>query len=178
MTNPFLNITKRFPLEPVSSANKPIFILSNYLAVWVDSALQRVLISDPSIQVWGEPYLNTNLIPMLAQSSMALTAPDLPDSRHFINLQVIRDNPENYFIANWYPPLQVMFESHRAMLDRLFKQPTEEMGKQKFGIKFVRLGLPEMQHLQWIYPDAKFIILIRNPWDCWRSYKGYDWTYR
>ena len=133
MTNPFLNITKRFPLDPVSSANKPVFILST---IWRSgsTALQRVLISDPSIQVWGEPYANTNLIPMLAQSSMALTAPDLPDSRHFINLQVIRDNPENYFIANWYPPLQAMFESHRAMLDRLFKQPTEEMGKQKFGI--------------------------------------------
>ena len=177
MTNPFLNITKRFPLNAVSSANKPVFILST---IWRSgsTALQRVLISDPSIQVWGEPYSNTNLIPMLAQSSMALAAPEWPDNRHFINLQVIRDNPENYFIANWYPPLQAMFESHRAMLDRLFKQPAEEMGKQKFGIKFVRLGLSEMHYLEWIYPDAKFIILVRNPWDCWRSYKGYDWTYR
>ena len=177
MTNPFLNITKRFPLTEPPNANAPIFILST---IWRSgsTALQRVLVSDPDIQVWGEPYSNTNLIPMLAQSSMALATPNWLDERHFINHEVIRSNPENYFIANWYPPLQAMFESHRAMLDRLFKQPAEEMGKQKFGIKFVRIGILEMHYLQWIYPDAKFIILVRNPWDCWRSYKGYDWVYR
>ena len=177
MTNPFLNVAKRFPLTPVPSANKPIFILST---IWRSgsTALQRLLVSDPSMQVWGEPYANTNLIPMLAQSARALTAPDSLHKGHFINLQVIRDNPENYFIANWYPPMQAMYESHRTMLDRLFKQPAEDMGKKRFGIKFVRLSLSEMQYLQWVYPDAKFIILVRNPWDCWRSYKGYDWTYR
>ena len=64
------------------------------------------------------------------------------------------------------------------MLDRLFKQSATEMGKDRFGIKFVRIGLEELHYLEWLYPDAKFLILFRNPWDCWRSYKGYNWMYR
>ena len=63
------------------------------------------------------------------------------------------------------------------MLDRLFKQSATEMAKERFGIKFVRIGLEEMHYLEWLYPDAKFMILFRNPWDCWRSYKGY-WMFR
>ena len=69
-----------------------------------------------------------------------------------------------------------MVESHRALLDRLFKQSAVELGKERFGIKFVRIGLEEMHYLEWLYPDAN--VLFRNPWDCWRSYKGYNWMYR
>ena len=39
--------------------------------------------------------------------------------------------------------MQSMYESHRAMLDRLFKQSAIELGKERFGIKFVRIGLEE-----------------------------------
>ena len=177
MTNPFLSISKRFPLTPVPSANKPIFILST---IWRSGStvLQRTLVTDSSIQVWGEPYAETNLITSLTRSALALTQPNWPQPGHFLTQQAILDNPEEYFIANWYPPMQAMYESHRAMLDRLFRQPATTMGKDRFGIKFVRIGLEEMQYLEWLYPDAKFLILFRNPWDCWRSYKGYDWMYR
>ena len=177
MTNPFLNITKRFPLTPLPSAGKPIFILST---IWRSgsTALQRTLVTDPSIQVWGEPYADANLITSLSRSALALTQPNWPHHGHFPTNKVILDNPEEYFIANWYPPMQSMYESHRAMLDRLFKQSALDLGKERFGIKFVRIGLEELHYLEWLYPDAKFLILFRNPWDCWRSYKGYNWMYR
>lgn len=177
MTNPFLNITKRFPLTPVSSIDKPIFIIST---IWRSGStiLQRTLVTDPTIQVWGEPYAETNLITSLARSALALTQSDWPLPGHFLNEQEFLDNPHKYFIANWYPPMQAMYEAHRSMLDRLFKEPALDMGKERFGIKFVRIGLEEMHYLEWLYPDAKFLILFRNPWDCWRSYKGYDWMFR
>lgn len=177
MTNPFLNITKRFPLTPLPNGGKPIFILST---IWRSgsTALQRTLVTDPSIQMWGEPFSNTNLITSLARSALALTQPNWPQAGHFPKHEQILQNPEEHFIANWYPPMQAMYEAHRTMLDRLFKQPAYEMGKERFGIKFVRLSLEEMHYLEWLYPDAKFIILFRNPWDCWRSYKGYNWMYR
>ena len=175
--NPFYSASHRFSCPPLPSANSPIFILSS---IWRSgsTALQRTLISDPSIQVWGEPYSDCNLISSLSRSAMALTQSHWPQPGHFLHNFEIKNQPENHFIANWYPPMQSMIEAHRAMLDRLFKQSAEELGKQRFGIKFVRLGLEELHYLQWIYPDAKFILLIRNPWDCWRSYKGYSWVYR
>ena len=146
MHNPFLNIAKRFPLEPLPSTGKPIFILST---IWRSgsTALQRTLVTDPSIQVWGEPYADSNLITSLARSAMALTQPNWLQPGHFLDSKDIRENPESFFIANWYPPIQAMFEAHRAMLDRLFKQTATAMGKDRFGIKFVRLSLEEMHYL-------------------------------
>ena len=177
MSNPFLKISKRFPLPPLPESNRPIFILSS---IWRSgsTALQRTLVTDPSIQVWGEPYADTNLIPALTQSAMALTQNTWPQERHFLNHKKIKERPEQFFIANWYPPMKAMVEAHRAMLDRLFQQSANEMGKERFGIKFVRISLNELYYLQWLYSDAKFLILVRNPWDCWRSYKGYEWIYR
>ncbi len=177
MSNPFFNLTKRFPNTQLPSANKPVFLLSS---IWRSGStvLQRTISTDPSIQMWGEPYADCNLIASLSRSAMALTQTGWPTDRHFLDSESIRENPESYFIANWYPPMQAMVESHRAMLDRLFRQPAQEMNKDRFGIKFVRLSLEEMHYLQWLYPDAKFLLLVRNPWDCWRSYKGYNWMYR
>ena len=109
---------------------------------------------------------------------MALTQRNWPQEGNFLHQKEILDNPEQFFIANWYPPMKAMVEAHRAMLDRLFKQSAEDMGKERFGVKFVRLSLDELFYLQWLYSDATFLILIRNPWDCWRSYKGYNWVYR
>ncbi len=177
MHNPFLTIQQRFPLKSLPSGDQPVFIFST---IWRSGStvLQRTLVTDDSIQVWGEPYADCNLIQSLSRSAMALTQQNWPQARHFLDHQEIRQNPENFFIANWYPPMQAMQEAHRAMLDRLFKQTAIEMGKQRFGIKFVRLSLEDLFYLQWLYPDAKFLILVRNPWDCWRSYKGNQWMYR
>lgn len=177
MPNPFWNIAKRFPLPPLPESNRPVFILSS---IWRSgsTALQRTLVTDPSIQIWGEPYADTNLLPALTQSALALTQPNWPREGHFLNHKKVHDNPEQFFIANWYPPMKAMVEAHRAMLDRLFQQSAHEMGKERFGIKFVRISLNELYYLQWLYSDAKFLILVRNPWDCWRSYKGYEWIYR
>ena len=177
MPNPYLSLAEQYSLNPLPNANAPIFILST---IWRSGStlVQRTLASDHSIQVWGEPYSDSSLIQMLAQSALALTQPNWPTEVHFINVKEVQDNPEEYFIANWYPPMQAMVEGHRAMLDRLFQQSAIELGKSRFGAKFVRLSVNEMHYLQWLYPDAKFILLVRNPWDCWRSYKGYHWAYR
>lgn len=177
MPNPFLQLAQQYSLLPLPNANAPIFLLST---IWRSGStlLQRTIASDHSIQIWGEPYSDSSLIQMLTQSALSLTQPNWPTERHFLNRAEFQENPEEFFIANWYPPMQSMVEAHRAMLDRLFNQSACDLGKQRFGAKFVRLSIKEMYYLQWLYPDAKFIILVRNPWDCWKSYKGYQWMYR
>ena len=177
MSNPFFEINEQYSLTQLKSANQPIFIFST---VWRSGStlFQRSLVTDSSIQVWGEPYSYSNLISSLSRMATPLKHPNWPARNHLLEHPDVVANPHEHFIANWYPPVQAMVESQRAMLDRLFLQSAEKLGRTRFGVKFVRISLEEMNYLNWIYPDAKFIILIRNPWDCWRSYKGYQWYYR
>ena len=178
MSNPFLTIDKRFGFTPLPNANKPIFVLST---IWRSGStlLQRTLCTDHDILIWGEPYADCNLFASLARSAIALAQPNWPRAGHFaMGLPHVFDNPEEHFIANLYPPMHNFRAGHRAMLDNTFSVPARDRGRERFGIKFVRLSLEEAQYLEWMYPDARFIFLVRNPWDCWRSYKGYNWKYR
>lgn len=178
MSNPFKRIDERFGLEPLPSGNKPIFVLST---IWRSGStlLQRTLCTDLDILMWGEPYADCNLLASMARSAMALTQDEWPSSDHFATgIEHVFAQPENYFIANLYPQTSYLRDGHRALLDRTFSDSAKAKGRERFGIKFVRLGLEEANYLEWMYPDAKFIFLVRNPWDCWRSYKGYAWTYR
>ena len=177
MANPFFSINQRFSLEMSPPANMPIFILSS---IWRSgsTALQRTLCTDKDILVWGEPYSDCNLFGSLSRSAMALTQSHWPTLGHFPQDAIIYDQPEKFFIANLYPHISHMQKAHRTMLDTLFCYPAKEKGRERFGMKFVRLGKEECEYLEWIYPDAKFIVLIRNPWDAWKSYKGNNWMYR
>jgi len=138
--------------------------------------LQRSICTDPDIVLWGEPYSYCNLITSLTHSTKPFITQDWPPQT-FPKAELF-NHLDAFFIANLYPEMQHLYNGHRAMLDNLFKHSAEEKGKSRFGAKFVRLSLDEAQYLEWLYPDAKFIILIRNPWDCWKSYKGYNWIYR
>ena len=176
--NPFLTIDQRFELKPLPPANQPIFLLSS---IWRSGStlVQRTLATDHDIMMWGEPYADCNLLSSLSRSALALTQDHWPTMGHFARgMPQVFANPEDHFIANLYPDIEYLRIGHRAFLDQTFWKSAEAHKRNRFGIKFVRLGLQEAQYLQWLYPDAKFIILIRNPWDCWRSYKGYQWLYR
>lgn len=178
MSNPFLQIDKRFGLKPLPEANKPIFILST---IWRSGStlFQRTLCTDHDILIWGEPYADCNLFTSLSRSATALTQKHWPTPGHFaVGWEQVFEAPEEHFIANLYPAIGYLRKGHRSLLDTSFAAPAREKGRDRFGIKFVRLSLEEANYLQWIYPDAKFIFLVRNPWDCWRSYKGYQWNYR
>ena len=50
---------------------QPIFI---FAAIWRSGStlLQRLLCSDPSLILWGEPYTDTDLLPRLARGAKAL----------------------------------------------------------------------------------------------------------
>jgi hypothetical protein len=59
----------------------------------------------------------------------------------------------------------------------LFFASAKKENFKRFGIKFVRLTVEQVQFLQWIYPDARIVFLTRNPYDAWNSYSGCNWTY-
>ena len=62
-----------------------------------------------------------------------------------------------------------------AFFDRWLGEPARELGYTRWGFKEVRLGASEAILLRWLYPNAKFIILSRHPYDCYRSLVDSNW---
>jgi hypothetical protein len=178
MANPYFAFDNKCDLQPIEKSCSPIFIVSS---IWRSGStlLQRTFCTDDSIIMWGEPYADCNLVSSMAQSAKALLQQNWPSADNYAwKCPWVFEAPHKHFIANLYPEPPFIRGAYRQFFDHLFLNGAKFKGYSRFGAKFVRLGLDETYFLQWIYPDAIFFFLVRNPWDCWRSYKGYRWRYR
>ena len=170
-------------LKPLPESCAPVFLIAS---VWrTGSTLtQRLIVSSKDILMWGEPFADSSII----QNLHATTKPFLDAQTRFAwpHFTPTRMNIEKdkwlegmaiQWIANMYPDIAELKNSYRSMLDRLFFASAKKENFNRFGIKFVRLTVEQVQFLQWIYPDARIVFLTRNPYDAWNSYSGCNWTY-
>jgi hypothetical protein len=167
---------ERFGVADLDAGGEPVFLLS---AGWRSGStlVQRLLVSSGDLLVWGEPYDHAGYIRALADTFRAFAQPWPPVAPKGLW------PPEGYFvdpedpptatrwIANAYPPAADLLSAHRAFFDRLFDAPARQMGFLRWGVKAVRLGGEHAVYLQTLYPDARFVMLHRNPWDAWSSYR-------
>ena len=82
------------------------------------------------------------------------------------------------FIACMNPPEEIICAAFRKMLESLYAMPAIEMGYARWGIKEVQSGIRAAGFLKKLYPDAKFVFLVRNPLDCLLSMKRRNWMDR
>lgn len=145
----------------------PIFLLS---AGWRSGStlLQRLIMSDKNVLIWGEPYDECGLIQHLAATSRAFR-PGWPRADYFYDGTPIGQLSGNW-VANLFPALEDWRRAHRALFDTLFAQPANSAGAARWGIKEVRLTAEHCHYLRWLYPNAKFLFLYRHPLDAYRSY--------
>jgi hypothetical protein len=156
---------------PTVSANSPVFIMA---AGWRSGStlIQRLICSSREVIVWGEPYARCELVQNLSESAKALNG-SYPHPGHLPDLKTLGPI-EDQWIANLFPPPGDLRHGFRAALDAVLARPAFREGYARFGLKEVRLNADHGRFLQWIYPDARFLAIIRNPWDAWRSAKGLD----
>ncbi len=162
---------------PPSSAEddeQPIFLLS---AGWRSGStlVQRLLMSDPDVLIWGEPYDECGIIQALADSMKAFRPGWPPADYYYDGTKPVQLSGE--WIANLFPSLEELRKAQRAFFDTLFAEPARKVGAKRWGIKEVRLGAEHCYYLRWLYPKAEFVFLYRSPFDAYRSYcsHGRNW---
>ena len=166
---PWKNLDDNFSLPERDCGDAPIFILA---AGWRSGStlLQRLLVSSGEAIVWGEPYGRLGLIQALTTAALGCRD-DWPNDKHF-GWDEIFERPQDAWIANLFPHAKHLKAALTAPLDELIAVPARERGFKRFGMKEVRLQGMHARFLQWAYPNARFIFLVRNPYDAWRSARG------
>jgi hypothetical protein len=152
----------------------PIFLLSTGHRTG-STLLQRILVTDPQVLIWGEPLGDMAPVCRIAEMMSASIYP--------WNLEKWKKhNPTSSSIAtSWisdlYPPAEDFRLALRGLFDRWLGDPARQLGFARWGFKEVRLGATEASLLHWLYPQAKFIVLSRHPYDCYRSVADSNWTF-
>ena len=169
-------------LDSDAPENRPVFLLS---AGWRSGStlLQRLVMSSGETLVWGEPYDRACYVQDLARSLRQFTS-DYPPDHYILNHHLTEARRQadadsdpvgselaGAWIANMYPHPADLHAAHRAFLLRLFEAPARRAGFRFWGLKEVRLSVQDAFYLRWLFPAARFVFLIRNPYRAYRSYR-------
>jgi hypothetical protein len=163
-------IDQRWQLSTAEVADSPIFIFS---AEWRagSTLLQRLVNSDRRVLIWGEPFHKGNFVQCLSDSLRSFT-PNFPPEDNFINSKNFVGSEDHLFrrwTANLYPEMEALVAAQRAFFQTLYQQPARDRGFERWGIKEVRLTMDHAYYLKWLFPQAKFIFLYRNPYKAYQS---------
>ena len=150
---------------------QPIFLLS---AGWRSGStfVQRLICSDPRVLIWGEPLEDRLIVPRLH----AMLASFTPHDGHIkYAIDSLRGELSEEWIANLNPGYCQLMRAHRAFFDTFLESGKHRQERPRWGMKSVRLTAHHALYLKLLYPRAKFIFLVRNPLDSWKSYRGRTW---
>ena len=156
-------------LSDNEAIDSPIFIFS---AGWRSGStlLQRLVMSNNDVLLWGEPFKRCNLIQSLAESIRVISS-EYPHQNWLFNEAETRSSGQltDIFIANLYPELSYLKKAHQRFFLELFSKPASDKNYSRWGLKEVRLGVEYAFYLKWIFPNAKFLFLYRNPYKAYAS---------
>lgn len=151
----------------------PIFLFSTGWRTG-STLLQRILVTDPRLLLWGEPLGEMTLASRITEI--------VNDSLSPLNLELWRSQGDltpaalaTSWIANLYPPGSDFRMGLRSLFDRWLGEPARGHGFARWGFKEVRFGASEAILLHWLYPRAKFVVTSRHPYECYRSLADSGW---
>ncbi|MFO1483970.1 MAG: sulfotransferase [Verrucomicrobiaceae bacterium] len=154
--------------EAAQSDNEaPVFVLATS---WRSGStlLQRILCTDPSAFLWGEPFGRMALLPQITSALCAITR-EWPPKDFWIPADVAAASLATRWIANLYPLGEDFWMALRGFLLRWMGGPANRMGFRRWGMKEVRLGAAEARLLTWLFPKARIVVLVRHPFDAYCS---------
>ena len=152
---------------------EPIFLLSTGWRAG-STLLQRILVTDPRLLLWGEPLGEMTLVSNIAEMMANSISPR--------NLALWRNQEDpssralaTSWVANLYPSSSDFRSALRGLFTQWLAEPARRRGYTRWGFKEVRIGATEACLLHWLYPNAKFVLISRHPYDCYRSLADSNW---
>lgn len=168
-------IDKRWPQcgVPTDDPERPIFIFS---AGWRSGStlMQRLVVSSGEVAIWGEPLADAAMIPRLGHSISTITGNWPSDT--FFSLVGDLSELSGRWIANLTPEIRFLRSALKAMVQEWLGTPAKEkFSVERWGLKETRLTIDHARYLKWLFPNARFIFIYRNPFHAYRSWKGNRW---
>lgn len=160
---------RRFPGALGDSDEQPVFLLA---AGWRSGStlVQRVLMSDERLMIWGEPFARAGVVMSLLSQFRAFTD-EWPPSEYFVSSQGAKLSAN--WIANSYPGAREFVAAHRSFLVELLAEPARARGQPVWGLKEVRLDGGHALYLKRLFPKARFVFLVRDPRAAFASFRHY-----
>lgn len=170
----------RFPDAAGDCDERPVILLA---AGWRSGStlLQRVLISSDELMIWGEPFARSGIVSTLASQFRAFNN-EWPPAAYFVSAE--DDLRSERWIANSYPAAADLVQAHRSFLVKLLAEPARALGRSGWGFKEVRLDGGHVHYLKMLFPEARFVFLVRDPYAAYASFRHYiksdfhDWPER
>ena len=152
-----------------TSAARPVFL---FAAGWRSGStlLQRVLMSSGNLMIWGEPFARSGIATSLASQFRAFTQ-EWPPASYFVANQGA--DLSDQWVANSYPNPARLVAAHRAFFIELLAEPASALGRDHWGLKEVRLGGEHARYLKLLFPAARFVFLVRDPYAAYASFRHY-----
>jgi hypothetical protein len=150
----------------------PIFL---FAAGWGSGStlLQRLIMSDESIMLWGEPH--DHAVPIARMAQMIAPVNDRwPRSSYFEPLD--SEQPlQHQWIANLSPPILSLQIAHQAFFESWLGDSASKCGRLRWGLKDVRSTADHARYLRWLFPRSKFVFLVRDVLKSYQSCRHVDW---
>jgi len=152
-------------MKPDPDDSRPIFV---FASGWRSGStlLQRLLCTHPDVMIWGE---NRGLVGHLAEGLGAVESLQKWSERH---RTLHAERGANAWIALLNPPVSELMHGLRDLLLRYYAAPSLEEGATRWGFKEVRYDASVAEFLHQLFPEARFLFLVRHPSDCLASARG------
>jgi len=79
------------------------------------------------------------------------------------------------WIACMNPHEEIIVAAFKKLFENIYAEPALKLGYARWGVKEVVAGIDTALLLKRLYPEAKFIFLVRNPYACLLSIKRRNW---
>lgn len=159
--------------ETSEDTEEPIFLLSTGWRAG-STLLQRILVTDSRLLLWGEP-LGEMALPLRMTEIVSRFISDRNLTEWKNQPALSSSSLSQAWIANLYPPARDFRAALRSVFERWLAQPARQNGFSRWGFKEVRIGAAEAVLLHWLFPKAKFLVISRHPYDCYRSLVDSGW---
>lgn len=141
---------------------RPIFIFSSGWRTG-STLLQRLLCSLPGVLIWGE---NRGVIAHFEEAARIIDGLQTLGRRHAGEFS---QKGSRAWIAMMNPPAEDFRRGIRRLLHAYYGEPALRQGRPRWGFKEVRHGRATARFLADLYPEARFLLLVRHPEDCLAS---------